>query len=100
MMIQNTPGTGRPQTGAVVLRTDVTLAAVWRLDRVVDLVVAPLDRERVGEMLREGLNAEPLGRMVTRGDQVDAEFLRGREAILAKGSFGYSPVPGTTPIYN
>jgi choline-sulfatase len=24
----------------------------------------------------------------------------GREAILAKGSFGYSPVPGTTPVYN
>ncbi len=24
----------------------------------------------------------------------------GREAILAKGSFGYSPVPGTKPVYN
>lgn len=24
----------------------------------------------------------------------------GKEAILAKGSFGYSPVPGTKPIYN
>ncbi len=26
--------------------------------------------------------------------------LGGREAILAKGSFGHSPVPGTSPVYN
>jgi choline-sulfatase len=26
--------------------------------------------------------------------------LGGREAILAKGSFGHSPVPGTTPVYS
>ncbi len=26
--------------------------------------------------------------------------LGGKEAILAKGSFGYSPVPGTKPVYN
>ena len=26
--------------------------------------------------------------------------LGGREAILAKGSFGFSPVPGTKPVYN
>ena len=25
--------------------------------------------------------------------------LGGREAILAKGSFGHSPVPGTKPVY-
>jgi len=24
----------------------------------------------------------------------------GREAILARGSFGYSPTPGTKPVYN
>jgi len=24
----------------------------------------------------------------------------GREAIMARGSFGYSPTPGTTPVYN
>ena len=24
----------------------------------------------------------------------------GREAILARGSFGYSPAPGTKPVYN
>jgi choline-sulfatase len=24
----------------------------------------------------------------------------GREAILARGSFGYSPAPGTNPVYN
>ena len=26
--------------------------------------------------------------------------LGGREAVLARGSFGYSPVPGTKPVYN
>ncbi len=26
--------------------------------------------------------------------------LGGREAIIARGSFGYSPTPGTTPVYN
>jgi choline-sulfatase len=26
--------------------------------------------------------------------------LGGREAILARGSFGYSPAPGTKPVYN
>ena len=24
----------------------------------------------------------------------------GREAIIARGSFGYSPTPGTKPVYN
>lgn len=24
----------------------------------------------------------------------------GREAVIARGSFGYSPTPGTTPVYN
>jgi choline-sulfatase len=24
----------------------------------------------------------------------------GREAIIARGSFGYSPTPGTTSVYN
>jgi choline-sulfatase len=33
-----------------------------------------------------------------QGERVAA--LGGREAILAKGSFGYSPVPGTAPVYN
>ena len=28
-----------------------------------------------------------------------AEF-GGREAILTRGSFGYSPAPGTKPVYN
>ena len=47
------------------------------LDRVVDLVVAPLDREGIRQMRGEGLNAEPLGRMVPRGEQVNAELLGG-----------------------
>ena len=28
------------------------------------------------------------------------EAFGGREAILKRGSFGYSPAPGTTPVYN
>jgi choline-sulfatase len=24
----------------------------------------------------------------------------GREAVIGRGSFGYSPTPGTTPVYN
>jgi choline-sulfatase len=28
------------------------------------------------------------------------EAMGGREAIIARGSFGYSPTPGTTPVYN
>jgi choline-sulfatase len=33
-----------------------------------------------------------------QGDRIAA--LGGREAIMARGSFGYSPVPGTKPVYN
>jgi len=28
------------------------------------------------------------------------DFAAEREAIIARGSFGYSPTPGTKPIYN
>ena len=45
-------------------------------------MVAPLDRERVGEVRGERLDAEPLGRVVAGGDQVDAELLRGRVVRL------------------
>lgn len=38
---------------------------------------------------------------LARSDQAaKIAALGGREAILAKGSFGFSPVPGTTPVYN
>ena len=36
-----------------------------------------------------------------RGDQAaKIAELGGREAIIARGSFGYSPTPGTKPVYN
>lgn len=38
---------------------------------------------------------------LARADQADRiAALGGREAILAKGSFGHSPVPGSTPVYS
>jgi choline-sulfatase len=38
---------------------------------------------------------------LARADQAARiEAMGGRDAILARGSFGYSPVPGTKPVYN
>ena len=38
---------------------------------------------------------------LARGDQrARIEAFGGREAILKRGSFGYSPAPGTNPVYN
>ena len=35
----------------------------------------------------------------SKAEQLIAAF-GGREAILKRGSFGYSPPPGTQPVYN
>ena len=40
-------------------------------------MVAPLDREGGGEVLGEGLDAEALGGVVSRGEEVNPELLRG-----------------------
>jgi hypothetical protein len=38
---------------------------------------------------------------LAKGDQrARIAAFGGREAILARGSFGYSPPPGTKPVYN
>lgn len=38
---------------------------------------------------------------LARADQAERiAAMGGREAIIARGSFGYSPVPGTKPVYN
>jgi len=38
---------------------------------------------------------------LARADQAQRiAAMGGREAIIARGSFGYSPVPGTKPVYN
>jgi choline-sulfatase len=38
---------------------------------------------------------------LAKGDQATRiAAMGGREAIIARGSFGYSPTPGTRPVYN
>jgi choline-sulfatase len=38
---------------------------------------------------------------LARADQAERiAAMGGRDAIIARGSFGYSPVPGTKPVYN
>ena len=38
---------------------------------------------------------------LAKGDQrARIAAFGGREAIIARGSFGYSPTPGTKPVYN
>ncbi len=74
------------------------------------------DRQETRDLAREpgyqGLAAdcEAALRRVVDPDAADAlaksdqrariAAMGGREAILARGSFGYSPAPGTTPVYN
>ena len=48
------------------------------LDRVFELEELPLETEALREVPRERLHAEPLRRVVTGGDEVDAELARGR----------------------
>ena len=49
-----------------------------------DLDELPLETEAVGEVCRERLDAEPLGRVVSRREQVDPELARGRGARLLR----------------
>ena len=48
------------------------------LHRIVDVEIAPLDPERLGEVSRERLHPVAFGRVVPCRDQVDAELARGR----------------------
>jgi choline-sulfatase len=50
--------------------------------------------------LRQVVNPEAIDRLARTDQAAQIEALGGREAILAKGSFGHSPAPGTTPVYN
>ena len=52
------------------------------LDRVLDLDELPLEREALGEVARERLHAEPLGRVVAGCDEVDPELAGGLQARL------------------
>jgi choline-sulfatase len=50
--------------------------------------------------LREVVDPEAADKQARKDQAVKIAALGGREAILAKGSFGYSPVPGTKPVYS
>ena len=50
--------------------------------------------------LRKVVNPEAADAKARKDQAAKIAKLGGREAILAKGSFGYSPVPGTKPVYN
>ena len=59
----------------------------------------PRPRRRLRRRLRQIVDPEAVN--ARRGDQrarVDAEG--GREAIIRRGTFGFSPAPGTTPVYD
>jgi choline-sulfatase len=50
--------------------------------------------------LRKVVDPEAADRQARADQGARIAKLGGREAILAKGSFGYSPVPGAKPVYN
>jgi len=50
--------------------------------------------------LRKVVDPEAADAQARKDQTAKIAQLGGRDAILAKGSFGYSPVPGTKPIYN
>ena len=49
--------------------------------------------------LRKVVDPEAADRQARADQKAKIEELGGREAILARGAFGYSPVPGTKPVY-
>jgi choline-sulfatase len=49
--------------------------------------------------LRKVVDPEAADRQARADQAAKIEEFGGREAILALGAFGYSPVPGTKPIY-
>jgi choline-sulfatase len=50
--------------------------------------------------LRRVVNPEAADALARADQAARIAALGGRDAVLAKGSFGYSPVPGTAPVYN
>jgi choline-sulfatase len=78
-----------------------------------DLEADPYERRDLGQhagyrglvadcesALRKIVNPERADAQARQDQAARIAKLGGREAILAKGSFGHSPVPGTKPIYN
>ena len=50
--------------------------------------------------LRRVVDPEAADRQARADQAARIAAMGGREAILARGSFGYSPAPGTKPVYN
>ena len=51
-------------------------------------------------LLRRVVDPEAADALAKADQRARIEAFGGREAILKRGSFGYSPAPGTTPVYN
>jgi choline-sulfatase len=58
-------------------------------------LVANCERE-----LRRVVNPDAADALARADQAVRIAAMGGRESILARGSFGYSPTPGTKPVYN
>jgi choline-sulfatase len=58
-------------------------------------LVADCERE-----LRRIINPDAADALAKADQRARIETFGGREAILKRGSFGYSPAPGTQPVYN
>jgi choline-sulfatase len=78
-----------------------------------DLAADPYERRDLGQhpgyqglvadceaALRKVVNPEAADAQARADQAAKIAALGGKEAILAKGSFGFSPVPGTKPVYN
>jgi choline-sulfatase len=50
-------------------------------------------------MLRKVVDPEAADRLARADQAAKIAELGGRDAILSRGAFGYSPVPGTKPVY-
>lgn len=77
-----------------------------------DLAADPLEARDLGRhpgyagvvadceaQLRAALDPDAVDALARADQRARIEAHGGKEAIIAKGSFGYSPVPGTKPVY-
>ena len=50
--------------------------------------------------LRRVVDPEPADALAKADQRARIAAMGGREALIARSSFGYSPTPGTTPVCN
>ena len=109
-------GSGNPasmRARASRWRTSSWRPGVGMPAQLFDLEADPYERRNLAEepgyhglvadcetALRKLVDPEAVDALARKDQAAKSAELGGREAILAKGSFGYSPVPGTRPIYN